>query len=86
MSQVCPKVINKYRESEMKHGRLAMLACVGMCVQESFHPLFPEIGGLAITHMDQLYHSDHGSGLIHALENLLSVKFGKSTITLPVLE
>lgn len=54
MQQVSPKVVRKYRESELKHGRLAMLGSTGFLVQESFHPLHPEIGGLAITHMQQL--------------------------------
>lgn len=58
LSQVCPKVVRKYRESEIKHGRLAMLACVGLMTQELVHPMIPNIGGLAITHMDQLYHLD----------------------------
>jgi len=29
-----------YREAELKHGRLAMLAAVGFPVAEQFHPLF----------------------------------------------
>jgi len=48
------KVLLKYRESELKHGRLAMLSAVGFAVQENFHPLYENIGGLAITHMAQL--------------------------------
>ena len=51
---VSKKVINKYRESEYKHGRIAMLACVGFIVQEFYHPIYPDIGGMAITHMQQL--------------------------------
>jgi len=54
LSQVTPKVVSKYRESEVKHGRLAMLGCTGCAVQEIFHPLYPEVGGLAVTHLDQL--------------------------------
>lgn len=53
-SQVSPKVVRKYRESELKHGRLAMLAAVGMPVQELFHPVFPEVGGLAVYQMSTL--------------------------------
>lgn len=30
----------RYKDSEIKHGRLAMLAVVGFVVGESFHPLF----------------------------------------------
>merc|ERR1711904_285095 len=29
-----------YREVELKHGRVAMLAALGFLVAESFHPLF----------------------------------------------
>lgn len=29
-----------YREAELKHGRVCMLATLGILVQESFHPLF----------------------------------------------
>jgi light-harvesting complex I chlorophyll a/b binding protein 4 len=29
-----------YREAELKHGRVAMLAALGFVVAESFHPLF----------------------------------------------
>jgi len=30
----------KYRDSELKHGRVAMLAVVGWLTQEKFHPLY----------------------------------------------
>ena len=54
LHQVSKKVVLKYRESELKHGRLAMLATLGFAVQEYFHPIHPEVQGLAIFHMDQL--------------------------------
>lgn len=41
---VSKKVVRKYRESELKHGRLAMLAVMGCLLQETSHPLHPEIG------------------------------------------
>jgi protein-tyrosine phosphatase len=31
--------MNQFRESELKHGRVAMLASVGFMVQPWFHPL-----------------------------------------------
>ncbi|KAM3570654.1 hypothetical protein VYU27_007297 [Nannochloropsis oceanica] len=34
------KTLNKYRESELKHGRVAMLAVLGWIVQEFWHPLY----------------------------------------------
>ncbi|CAM9330218.1 unnamed protein product [Discosporangium mesarthrocarpum] len=32
--------LNNYREAELKHGRVAMLAVVGFLTQESYHPLY----------------------------------------------
>jgi Chlorophyll A-B binding protein len=32
--------LQKYREAEVKHGRVAMLATLGMVVQEALHPFF----------------------------------------------
>jgi len=33
-----------YREVELKHGRVCMLAALGILVAEKWHPLFPEAG------------------------------------------
>jgi hypothetical protein len=46
--------VNRYRECELTHGRVGMLASVGFIVQESFHPLFSGAGGPAIDQIPQL--------------------------------
>merc|ERR1719326_1269893 len=33
----------KYREAELKHGRVAMLAVPGFLLSEDFHPFFPQL-------------------------------------------
>merc|ERR1719163_780736 len=40
--------VYKYREAELTHGRVSMLASLGFLVQEKFHPLFSGDGGPAI--------------------------------------
>jgi light-harvesting complex I chlorophyll a/b binding protein 1 len=46
--------VKKFRESELKHGRIAMLAFVGILVGESFNPLFDgKITGPAIYQFQQ---------------------------------
>merc|ERR1719311_1937674 len=35
-----PETMAKYREAELKHGRVAMLAAFGMIVADVWHPLF----------------------------------------------
>merc|ERR1719258_872691 len=37
--------VNRYREAELTHGRVGMLASLGFLVQEKFHPLFSGDGG-----------------------------------------
>merc|ERR1719463_96718 len=35
-----PETMAKFREAELKHGRVAMLACAGMITADKWHPLF----------------------------------------------
>merc|ERR1711966_349385 len=46
--------VNRYRECELTHGRVSMLAAAGFLVQEKFHPLFSGDGGPAIDQIPQL--------------------------------
>jgi len=46
--------VNRYREAELTHGRVGMLAAAGFLVQEKFHPLFSGDGGPAIDQIPQL--------------------------------
>jgi len=44
----------KFREAELTHGRVGMLASAGFLVQEFFHPLFSGDNGPAIEQIPQL--------------------------------
>merc|ERR1719451_255798 len=46
--------VNRYRECEITHGRVGMLASAGFLVQEKFHPLFSGDGGPAIEQSPKL--------------------------------
>merc|ERR1711924_408050 len=46
--------VNRYREAELTHGRVGMLASAGFLVQEKFHPLFSGDGGPAIDQIPAL--------------------------------
>merc|ERR1712154_176619 len=47
--------IKRYREAEVTHGRVSMLAVLGYLVGENFHPLFNgEVTGPANTHLAQV--------------------------------
>jgi len=46
--------VNRYRECELTHGRVGMLASLGFLVQEKFHPLFSADGGPAIDQIPAL--------------------------------
>lgn len=73
LTQVNRRVVRKYRESELKHGRIAMLACIGFVMQEFWHPVYgSSIGGMAITHMQQLRELSTSEGLFSGFPFLSS--------------
>merc|ERR1719321_1953875 len=54
-SELSSEETKRFREAEVTHGRIAMMASVGYLVGESFHPLFGgEISGPANTHLGQV--------------------------------
>jgi len=46
--------VYRWREAELTHGRVGMLASLGFLVQEGFHPLFAADGGPAIEQIPKL--------------------------------
>lgn len=46
------KEVYMFREAELAHGRVAMMAAVGLIVQEGFHPIFPNVDGPAARQLD----------------------------------
>jgi hypothetical protein len=46
--------VRTWREAELAHGRVGMLAALGFLVQEKFHPLFSGDGGPAIEQIPKL--------------------------------
>merc|ERR1719454_2394105 len=46
--------VYRFREAELTHGRVGMLAAAGFLVQEFFHPLFSADGGPAIEQIPKL--------------------------------
>jgi len=46
--------VRTWREAELAHARVGMLASAGFIVQEKFHPLFSGDGGTAIEQFDKL--------------------------------
>ena len=48
------KDVKRYRESELKHGRIAMMAAVAIPISEIYHPFYPQLSGPAITHFQQM--------------------------------
>ena len=46
--------VKRLREAEVTHARVAMSAAAGIMLQEAFHPLFPNVVGPAIIHIQQI--------------------------------
>ena len=55
-----------FRESEVMHGRISMMATLGFLVQEKFHPIFPAVGGPGARQLDIVLQSEAGqaAGLV----------------------
>ena len=52
---ISQNTFKRWRESELKHGRLAMIAASAILVSESFHPLWNGVvSGPAINHFAQM--------------------------------
>ena len=51
---VSKEEVYRWREAELTHGRVGMLASAGFLVQEKFHPLFNADGGPAIEQIPKL--------------------------------
>jgi|EP00908_Phaeocystis_cordata_P022409 hypothetical protein len=53
-SKASYETVRTWREAELAHGRVGMLAAAGFLVQEKFHPLFNADGGPAIEQIPKL--------------------------------
>merc|ERR1719316_2651524 len=56
-----------FREAELAHGRVSMVAGLGFLVQENFHPIFPNIGGPAARQLDLVLKTENGEGIMASL-------------------
>ena len=56
-----------YREAELAHCRVSMIAALGFLVQENFHPIFPEIGGPAARQLDLVLQGENGQAIMATL-------------------
>merc|ERR1712032_144228 len=41
--ELCKEEVMRFREAELAHGRVSMIAALGFLVQENFHPIFPGV-------------------------------------------
>merc|ERR1711939_249651 len=54
LADVSKAEVYRWREAELTHGRVGMLAAAGFLVQENFYPLFTADGGPAIQQIPAL--------------------------------
>ena len=52
-----------FREAEVMHGRISMMATLGFLVQEKFHPIFPAVGGPGARQLDIVLQDENGQAL-----------------------
>jgi len=64
-----------FREAELAHGRVAMMAAVGFLVQEAFHPIFPDVNGPAARQLDLVLSTENGQAAGSVL--LLAIFFSE---------
>jgi light-harvesting complex I chlorophyll a/b binding protein 4 len=55
------------RESELAHGRVAMVGALGFLVQEGFHPIFPGVDGPAINQLTRITEFSDGQAAFFAM-------------------
>jgi hypothetical protein len=56
-----------FREAELAHCRVSMVAALGFLVQENFHPVFPDVGGPAARQLDTVLQTEAGQGIMASL-------------------
>ena len=54
--------VNRYREAELTHGRVAMVGALGYLVQSHFTPMFDVANEPVIRHLDIVLQSSLGQG------------------------
>ena len=63
MDDKSPEEIRMFREAELAHCRVSMVAALGFLVQENFHPIFPDVGGPGARQLDIVLQDENGQAL-----------------------
>ena len=63
-----------FREAELAHGRVAMVAALGFLVQEGFHPMF-EVSGPVIRQLDEVL--KYSNGMLGGSCLLMAIMFAE---------